>query len=122
MSNSRSNKLTCIVTGRKLIATKDYYARKVEKPGDEQTLHDTYVCREAKNLIKQGTSITKIREILNAKDMNSDVPQHVIDDIVQSGTKTNFRRINNIINTNNMMVTTSDPEVKEYIERLKHEE
>lgn len=122
MSNSRSNKLTCIVTGRKLIATKDYYARKVEKAGDEQTLHDTYVCREAKNLIKQGTSITKIREILNAKDMNSDVPQHVIDDILQSGTKTNFRRINNIINTNNMMVTTSDPEVKEYIERLKHEE
>ena len=122
MSNSRSNKLTCIVTGRKLIATKDYYARKVEKAGDEQTLHDTYVCREAKNLIKQGTSITKIREILNAKAMNSDVPQHVIDDIVQSSTKTNFRRINNIINTNNMMVTTSDPEVKEYIERLKHEE
>ena len=121
MSNTRSNKLTCIVTGKKLIATKEYYARKVEKSGSEEELHRTYVCREAKNMIKQGTSVDRVREILEVEhDMLPDVPQDVIDEIMQSSTRTNFRRINNLVNINSMMNTSTDPEVREYINNLKN--
>lgn len=121
MKKARSNKLTCIVTGKKLIATKEYYQRKVEKAGSEDELHETYICREAKNLIKQGTSIAKIRQLLDGEHMKNDIPQQLIDSIMQSGTKTNFRRINNLINISNSMVSTSDPDVAEYVQRLKNE-
>ena len=120
MTTNKTTKLRCIVTGKQLLATKEYYKRKVEKAGDEQELHRTYVCREAKNMIKQGTSVNRVREILSV-DLSSvdDVPQDVIDEIIQSNTKTNFRRINNLVNINSMMNTATDPEVREYIDRLK---
>lgn len=120
MAANRTNKLTCIVTGKKLIATKEYYARKVEKSGGEEELHRTYICREAKNMLKQGTSVDRVREILDVNDESlQDVPQDVIDEILQSNTRTNFRRINNLVSINSMMNTSTDPEVREYIDRLK---
>lgn len=122
MTTTKTTKLKCIVTGKQLIATKEYYARKVEKVGGEEELHRTYVCREAKNMIKQGTSIDRVREILNVKtDGLGSVPQDVIDEIMQSNTKTNFRRINNLVNINSMMSTATDPDVREYIDNLKRD-
>ena len=41
MAKQSTNKLKCIITGRQLIATKNYYARKVEKAGGEERLHST---------------------------------------------------------------------------------
>jgi hypothetical protein len=115
-----ANKLTCIVTGRTLLATDDYYKRKVEKAGSEEDLHRTYICREAKNMIKQGTSINRVREVLEVDEQyHNDVPQDVIDQVLATNTKTNFRRINNIMTVNSMLNTTTDPEVREYIDRLK---
>lgn len=120
MATTKTTKLKCIVTGKQLIATKEYYARKVEKAGSEEELHRAYVCREAKNMIKQGTGVDRVREILNVKTDNlGDVPQDVIDEIMQSNTKTNFRRINNLVNINSMMSTATDPDVREYIDNLK---
>lgn len=122
MAPNRTNKLTCIVTGKKLIATKEYYSRKVEKSGGEEELHRTYICREAKNMIKQGTSVDRIREILDVGDSaQCDVPQDVIDEILQSNTRTNFKRINNLVSVNSMMNTSTDPEVREYIDKLKRQ-
>lgn len=120
MTANKTTKLRCIVTGKQLLATKEYYKRKVEKAGNEQELHRTYVCREAKNMIKQGTSVDRVRDILNVdRSAVGEVPQDVIDEIIQSNTKTNFRRINNLVNINSMMNTATDPEVREYIDRLK---
>lgn len=120
MTANKTTKLRCIVTGKQLLATKEYYKRKVEKAGNEQELHRTYVCREAKNMIKQGTSVDRVRDILNVdRSTVGEVPQDVIDEIIQSNTKTNFRRINNLVNINSMMNTATDPEVREYIDRLK---
>lgn len=120
MTANKTTKLRCIVTGKQLLATKEYYKRKVEKAGNEQELHRTYVCREAKNMIKQGTSVDRVRDILNVdRSTVGEVPQDVIDEIIQGNTKTNFRRINNLVNINSMMNTATDPEVREYIDRLK---
>ena len=121
MAVNKTTKLTCIVTGKQLLATKEYYARKVEKAGSEEEHHRSYVCREAKNMIKQGTSVDRVREILEVEsEKYSDVPQDVIDEIVQSNTRTNFKRINNLVNINSMMNTSTDPDVREYIDRLKN--
>lgn len=119
MSERKTRKLTCIVTGRQLIATREYYERKVLKAGSEDTLHDTYICREAKNLIRKGTSIDKAREVLNVNvEGLGEIPQEIITEIQRGNTKTNFRRINNITNISNMMNSTTDPDVKEYINTL----
>lgn len=119
MTAKKTRKLICIVTGKPLIATKAYYARKVEAAGSEEVLHDTYICREAKTMIRNGTSIDRIREILNVDASElKDVPQEIINDILSVQSKTSIRRINNITTTSNMVNTTTDPDVKKYINKL----
>ena len=113
MEVKKTNKLRCIITGRQLIATQDYYKRKVEKAGGEDQLHETYVCREAKNLLKQGVSVERIREILEA-DMS--VVSETIDDklletIMNDVLSTRLRRINNIVSTSKTLSTRTDPRV-----------
>ena len=121
MSSSKTNKLKCIVTGRQLIATKDYYKRKVEKAGGEQQLHDTYICREAKNLLKQGVSIDRVRDLLDSK-IDTEIDQSLIDQILQSEFSTKLKRINNIVKTNKSLNTRTDPRVKDYINNIIHNE
>ena len=117
MPKHSTNKLKCIITGRQLIATKNYYTRKVEKAGGEEKLHSTYVCREAKNLLKQGLSIDRIRELLDS-DLTTDVPQLVLEHVLNDEKITKLRRINNIINTKNAINTKTDPKVKKFINNI----
>lgn len=119
---TKSNKLKCIITGRTLIATKQYYERKVEKAGGEEQLHSTYVCREAKNLLKQGTSIEKIQQILDIDTSSLEpVDEHVLQQIVQDLQTTKVKRINNIISARQTLATKTDPEIKKYINTIINE-
>jgi hypothetical protein len=120
MSSTKNNKLKCIVTGRQLIATKEYYKRKVDKAGDEQKLHDTYICREAKNLLKQGTSLDRVRDLLDAT-ISTPVEQDVIDQMLQDESSTKMRRINNIMNTNKSLNIVTDPQVKKFIQNITNQ-
>ena len=113
-----SNKLKCIVTGRNLIATRAYYARKVEKAGSEEELHRTYICREAKNLLKQGTTVDRVREILGATDDVGDISQDIIDDLLTADKRAMKVRINNLVSVNKIINTQTDPEVKKYISNI----
>ena len=116
MAEIKSKKLECIVTGRRLIATKDYYAKKVKKAGSEEELHRTYICREAKNLLRSGTSVDKVRNILGATDtVDPEIDQDIINNIVDDSTRTSLRRINNIVSISNMINNKTDPDVKQYI-------
>lgn len=121
MTQSKTRKLTCVVTGRQLLATRDYYDRKLKKAGDEHKLHREYICREAKNMLMQGTSVDRVREILGVTGEVQDVPQDVIDNVTRQTNISRGRRINNIINTSVMMNSQTDDEVKQYVERLKHD-
>ena len=120
MSSYKTNKLKCIITGRQLIATKDYYARKVEKSGSEEKLHATYICRDAKNLLKQGVSVDRIREILES-DLTTTVDDKVIESAMEEERCTRLRRINNIVNTNKSMSIKTDPRVKSFINNIINE-
>ncbi len=113
-----SNKLKCIITGRKLIATKAYYVRKVEKAGGEEELHRTYICREAKNLLKQGTTVDRVREILGTEDVVGDIDQEIIDSLLTSDKRAMKMRINNLVSVNKIINTQTDPEVKKYINNI----
>ena len=112
-----TNKLKCIITGRQLIATKDYYKRKVDKAGGEQQLHDTYICREAKNLLKQGVSIERTRELLDAT-IDTPVDTEIIESIMSQERSTRLRRVNNIVNTSKSLNTRTDPRVKQFINNI----
>ena len=122
MSTSKNNKLKCIITGRQLIATKEYYARKVKKAGGEQQLHDTYVCREAKNLLKQGTSVDKIRQVLNVDTSKvGDVSQEIISEVLSSKNNA-YRKVNIFNTTSNLLNFKTDPDVQQLIKNLKNEQ
>lgn len=78
------SKLTCIITGKVLVATPEYYKKKVEKAGSEQELLRTYVCKEAKDLLKQGLSVAQIRKQLNVQLTLPDPPADVIKSIASN--------------------------------------
>ena len=85
----KTRKLKCIVTGKVLFATADYYARKLERvEGDVDKLHNTYVCKEAKDILAAGK--TYLRGITSEQ-----VPGLV-----------------------NNVVHKTDPEVREFLDRI----
>jgi hypothetical protein len=122
MSEGKNRKLICLVTGRKLFATKEYFNRKVEKLGSEEIVHSTYICKEAKDLLRKGYNVSKIREMLNVQvDSLSDVPEDVINEVIDSK-KRYFRRLSNFTSSNPIINTKTDPDVKKFIQSLIDDE
>lgn len=117
-----SRKLVCLVTGRKLFATKEYFSRKVEKLGSEEAVHASYICKEAKDLLRKGYSVDKIREMLNVQlDNLSDVSDEVIDEVINSKKKY-FKRLSNFTSGNPIINSKTDPDVKKFIQSLIDDE
>lgn len=77
----KTRKLKCIITGRVLTATADYYTKKLEKAGSEKELHRTYICKEAKDLLVKGFTIDNIRQQLGVEGEVTDVPPDVIKEL-----------------------------------------
>ena len=122
MSKNVSRKLVCLVTGRKLFATKEYFTRKVAKLGSEEKVHSTYICKEAKDLLKKGYSVEKIREMLNVQlEGLTEVPQPIIDNVLNT-TKRYFKRLSNFTSNNPIINSKTDPEVKKFIQSLLNNE
>jgi hypothetical protein len=121
MTLKKTRKLKCIITGKTLTATADYYSRKVEKAGDEDTLHRTYVCKEAKNLMLKGYGVDKIRDILeiDASDLDN-VTQETMDEILEKADRVTYKRVNTFNNITNMINTRTDPKVLKLIENIKN--
>lgn len=75
-------KLTCIVTGKSLLASEEYYKKKLQKAESEQHLHQSYVCREAKTLLQKGLTVEQIRKQFNVSEDVPMPPGHIIKSIV----------------------------------------
>lgn len=123
MTERKTRRLTCIVTGKSLLATRPYYERKVQKIGSEEELHRTYVCKEAKNLLLKGYDVQKIRAMLKVDPETVDeVPEDVIADIMNNN-KPRFQSINtNNIPISTILNPTTDPEVKQFIQHIINNE
>jgi len=113
----KTKKLRCVITGRELVLSRDYYQNKLDKVnGEEQVLHERYVCKEAKDLIKKGYDVQKTRDLLGIEDDSlSDVDNKIIEDI-QNDSRIKYRNIPRF-NINNYTSTKTDADVAKF---LKH--
>lgn len=59
-----TTKVTCIITGKTTPLTREYYDKKVIEFGSEENLQQTYICKQAKSMIKRGYTIEEIQDVL----------------------------------------------------------
>lgn len=59
-------RLTCTVSGQvKVYTLQSFIEKKITRFGGLEKLRATYVCKDAKRLMKEGKSVEEIKEILN---------------------------------------------------------
>jgi len=106
------------------MATKEYYSRKVERAGSEEKLHESYICKEAKNMLIKGYTVDKVREMLNVDQTNlQDISSEVLNQVLRSGKgKTRFKKINNVMSTSSIINSKTDPEVITFIKKLQQQD
>lgn len=118
MKEKKTRKLICNITGKSLFASKDYYEKKASKAGSEDILHKTYICQDAKMLLKKGYNLQYIQEtLLVDKNFNCTLTETEMREIVGgSDTKLKFR-LNNL-DTNKTRVIKTDPDVTQFIQNI----
>ena len=67
----KSVSLKCIVTGAEKRFTNSLLANKLKKFGTVEVLAKYYVCKQAAQLLRAGSSITEVRSKLNSKATNN---------------------------------------------------
>jgi len=112
----RTRKLKCIITGRMLTATADYYGKKLEKAGSEEELHRTYICKEAKDLLVKGFNIEQIQKELGTEGALTAVPADVIDRITLN--EYGLKRNTMFTELTSFTHQETDPEVRAFINNL----
>ena len=114
----KTKKLTCVVTGRSLVLSKDYYQSKLDKvDGDEQLLQDSYICKEAKDLIKRGYDVEKTRDLLGVDASNLPDVDNTLVEQIQNDSRLRFRNIPRF-NINNYTSAKTDPEVAKFLKKV----
>lgn len=113
-----AKKIICIVTGRALTITDSYYQKKVNKAGDEETLIKTYICKEAKKLLRLGNNVKKVREILDCDNSLPEVEDEIINSIVFGNNKRKNNLITDFASLTSITHNETDIEVKRFIKKL----
>lgn len=114
----KSRKLKCIITGKSLTATPDYYSKKLEKAGSEEELHRTYICKEAKDLLLKGLNVEQVRKQLGVTDKVDNVPEDIINSITTN--EYGLKR-NTMFNGLTSFRQETDSDVKAFINKLYDE-
>lgn len=118
----KTRKLKCVVTGRVLVATSEYYEKKIKQYSSEDELHRCYVCSEAKKLILKGHDVSQVRDKLQIKDDTlQDVPHDIIETILSKNNKKYMKAYNNIT-TASIINARTDPRLTDLINNLKNNE
>lgn len=117
----KTKKLKCVVTGKKLFATKEYYEKKIAKyDGDEDKMIRSYMCKEAKRLLQQGYTVEKTRQLLDIDSSElQDVPDAIVAEAINSK-KLYYRdspssQVQGIVNNT---LHQTDPEVSAFLQRI----
>lgn len=119
MKEKKTRKLVCIVTGKTLFASKDYYEKKLSKADSEEALHSTYMCQDAKKLLKQGKGLEYIYDKLPIEeDFKCELSEEELKEIVSKNDTTLKFRLNNSEQTSTVGVIKTDPDVKEFIRNI----
>jgi hypothetical protein len=80
----KTRKLKCVITGRVLTATIDYYNKKLEKAGSESELQRTYICKEAKELLLKGLKVEEIRQKIGVEQNLPEIDKDIVDSIIKN--------------------------------------
>jgi DNA-binding transcriptional MerR regulator len=85
-----TTKITCILTGKATALTRDYYNKKIEEFGSEESLHQKYICKQAKSMVKRGYSIEEIQDVLGKPSESMLLTLEQIKQIVSEKDSDNF--------------------------------
>lgn len=114
----KTKKLKCVVTGRELVLSKDYYQSKLDKcAGDEDVLHTSYICKEAKDLLKRGYDVDKTRDLLGIDDSELEEIDSKLVEEIQNESRLRHRNIPRF-NINNYTSAKTDPDVTKFLKRV----
>lgn len=116
----KSKKLICVVTGKKLFATQDYYTKKLSKyDDDENKMLEHYMCKEAKRLIQQGYSVENTRNMLSVDlDKVGEVSAQVVDSVVNENRKIPRVKTGQAVTSMNMSNHQTDNDVRKFLETI----
>lgn len=112
----KNRKLKCIITGKVLLPTEDYYLKKVEKVGSAEKLHQTYICKEAKDLLFKGLNVEQIRNTLEVKEELPEVNQSILDDLLKD--EYGIKRTTMFNSVTSYTHLETDKEVKEFLNNI----
>lgn len=108
-----SKKLECVVSGKTITVSDEYFMKKVEDFGSEERVSTHYVSRQVKNLLKRGYKVKEIRELLKVSRTN-EVADSTIKEILNL-------KDEDSLNLDKVGVKTSDPEVTAFVNTLKND-
>jgi hypothetical protein len=108
-----SHKLSCVITGKTITVSNEYYDKKVSEFGTEDKLNSLYVSRQVKNLLKRGY---KVKEIKNLLKVEGKTLPEITDSMVKDILRVKDEDTNSY---ENLSIKKSDPEVVEYINTLR---
>ena len=116
----KTKKLACVVTGRVLVATGDYYDKKIQAAGSEDDLLKSYICKEAKKLLLKGYDVDTVRDMLNITEPLPPVEESVISNLTSNTSKylktsTSYTTASSIINAR------TDPSLEDLLNNLRNE-
>lgn len=118
-----SRKIICVISGKSYTFAKDYFQKKVEEYGDEDSLKKYFITRKVKTLLNKGYSVNDVRNILGVKD--EELPDQDSDEIKAM---IEFHRVRNkgknkrVSNTLNFATLKSDPDVAAFINTISQYE
>ena len=119
MAESQKQKKTaqiaCIITGKTTTLTKEYFERKVSEYGSEQLLHDQYICKQAKSMLKRGYSVQEVQDVLGSPNSQVSLTDEQIKVIILGEDSENFNPIQPLESVNIIV----QPHVRNFIDKLK---
>ena len=62
--------LTCIITGKTRPTSSQYLEEKAKVAGSKEEFLKHYICRDALTLLKQGKTVSEVRQELNVTDIH----------------------------------------------------
>jgi len=107
-----SQNITCIITGKTITVSDEYYDKKIKEYGTEENFKNLYTSRQAKSLLKRGYKLKEVRNLLRIDESIPEVSDKIIKQILSINDDENnsFKYLN---------IKKSDPDVVEYIEALR---
>jgi glycyl-tRNA synthetase beta subunit len=118
-----SRKIACIISGNSYTFAKDYFQKKVEEYGDEDSLKKYFITRKVKTLLNKGYSVNDVRNILGVDDENlPDTDSEEIKAMIEFHRVRNKGKNKRVSNTLNFATLKSDPDVAAFINTISQYE